>query len=98
MADYAAQKKACVVVPNPYLTGGHQLKNAEVLSESNAAIVVPESDMLNEKKGLYQAVNSLLADESSRTEVSKNLHKLNPGRRAASDLADLVVETAGGGL
>src|SRR5690606_37602477 len=27
MADMAVQGKACIVVPNPYLTGGHQLKN-----------------------------------------------------------------------
>jgi UDP-N-acetylglucosamine--N-acetylmuramyl-(pentapeptide) pyrophosphoryl-undecaprenol N-acetylglucosamine transferase len=96
MADYAAQKKTCIVVPNPYLTGGHQLKNAEVLSESGAAIVVSETDMLSDKKGLYQAVNSLLTDEAKRAEVAKNLHRLNPGRRAASDLADLVVQAAGG--
>lgn len=28
MAEMAAQSKACVVVPNPNLTGGHQTKNA----------------------------------------------------------------------
>jgi UDP-N-acetylglucosamine--N-acetylmuramyl-(pentapeptide) pyrophosphoryl-undecaprenol N-acetylglucosamine transferase len=94
MADYATQQKACVVVPNPYLTGGHQLKNAQVLSEADAAVIVTEPDMLADKKGLYGAVSDLLKDPKRRVEIAKNLNKLNPGRRAASDLAELVVEAA----
>lgn len=94
MADYAAQKKACVVVPNPYLTGGHQLKNAQVLQEATAAVVITEPDMLADKKGLYEAVSGLLDDSKMRTKLASNLHKLNPSRRAAAELVALVVEAA----
>lgn len=94
MADYASQQKACVVVPNPYLTGGHQLKNAQVLNEAEAAVVVDETDMLETEKGLYGAVSALLKDPKRRARIARNLNKLNPGRRAASDLAELVVEAA----
>jgi UDP-N-acetylglucosamine--N-acetylmuramyl-(pentapeptide) pyrophosphoryl-undecaprenol N-acetylglucosamine transferase len=33
MAEFAVMAKACVVVPAPHLTGGHQLKNAQVLAD-----------------------------------------------------------------
>ncbi len=32
IAEFAVQAKACILIPSPYLTGGHQLKNAQYLN------------------------------------------------------------------
>lgn len=90
MADLAEQYKACVVVPNPYLTGGHQLKNAQVYTEKNAARVVLESD-LNQ---VMLVVDELLSDPKNRAELGANLHRLNPDIPAAQSLANLLLEVA----
>jgi UDP-N-acetylglucosamine--N-acetylmuramyl-(pentapeptide) pyrophosphoryl-undecaprenol N-acetylglucosamine transferase len=47
LAEFGAQGKACLVVPNPYLAEGHQTKNAEDLASNNAAIVVEEDKLKN---------------------------------------------------
>jgi UDP-N-acetylglucosamine--N-acetylmuramyl-(pentapeptide) pyrophosphoryl-undecaprenol N-acetylglucosamine transferase len=45
LAEFGAQGKACLVVPNPYLAEGHQTKNAEDLASNNAAVVVQEDKL-----------------------------------------------------
>lgn len=91
IADFAAQGTACVIVPNPYLTGGHQLKNARVYADAHAAVIVQEADMSD---NLYQSVKELLQNHEMQAELSKNLHDLTPDTNAATALANLVLEVA----
>lgn len=91
IADYAAQSKACIIVPNPYLTGGHQLKNAQVYSQAGAAVIVQEENMAGK---LYEAIDNLLQNSQRRAELSKNLHALAPQKKAAASLAGLLIEVA----
>lgn len=91
IADYAAQSKACIVVPNPFLTGGHQLKNAQVYAQAKAALIVNEKNM---NKELPLAIEDLLKHPEKRAELSKNLHSLVPPKNAAAALADLIGEIA----
>lgn len=66
LAEFAIQHKACVVVPNPILTGGHQLKNAEYLAEQGAIEIVHEGALAYD---LYPVLTKMLHD----TELTKNL-------------------------
>lgn len=95
IADFAAQGSACIIVPNPYLTGGHQLKNAAVYADAKAGIIVSEAAMLSDgPDGLHRSVVTLLNNPEKRAELSKNLHALAPNESAAQALARILEEIA----
>lgn len=94
LAEYAAQAKASIVVPNPLLTGGHQLKNAQHLAEAGAIVVVAEAEIKKTPEKLGSAISELLDNESRRTELGKRLaHYAKP--EAAGQLARLLLKTFG---
>jgi UDP-N-acetylglucosamine--N-acetylmuramyl-(pentapeptide) pyrophosphoryl-undecaprenol N-acetylglucosamine transferase len=90
LAEFAVQHRACVIVPNPILTGGHQLKNAEYLAEKGAAIVVHESELQHE---LYDVILHLLQDEQAQRALGEKLATFAVAD-AANQLAMLLLEQA----
>ncbi len=62
MAEFAALKKACIVVPNQHLTGGHQILNARELESAGAACLVYESETLADD--LLKQLEALLSDHT----------------------------------
>lgn len=92
MAEFAAQKKACVVVPNPDLTGGHQLKNAKVFSDNKAAVIIQESQLKESVTVLETEIKKLLEDEKIRAQLGESLGAMIPKKPAAVQLADLLEE------
>lgn len=75
LAEFGVQGKACIVVPSPYLTGGHQMKNAAILEEKGAVMVVEENELLDSQHGLFAAVASLLTNEKKRQQLAQRLHE-----------------------
>jgi UDP-N-acetylglucosamine--N-acetylmuramyl-(pentapeptide) pyrophosphoryl-undecaprenol N-acetylglucosamine transferase len=91
LADFARQKRACVVIPNPLLTGGHQIKNAQVLADEQAIAVVEEAAMRHDPTVLATVILDLLRHPQKRTALAQHLgEQARPG--AASDLARLLLE------
>lgn len=90
LAEYALFNKACIIIPSPFLTGGHQLKNAEELSAHDAAVVLPEE---TEPDELLAVINELLSDDHRRFQLAKNLAKLAKPN-AAKDLAVVIANVA----
>jgi UDP-N-acetylglucosamine--N-acetylmuramyl-(pentapeptide) pyrophosphoryl-undecaprenol N-acetylglucosamine transferase len=94
LAEFAVQGKACVVVPNPLLTGGHQIKNATHLSALGAIRVVTE-DMLKQDPGaLLPVVDRLLNNRLERDELADKLGKL-ARQNAARKIAELLLNHVG---
>jgi UDP-N-acetylglucosamine--N-acetylmuramyl-(pentapeptide) pyrophosphoryl-undecaprenol N-acetylglucosamine transferase len=94
MAEFGVQGKACIVVPNPLLTGGHQLKNAEHLAGQNAIVVVDEATMVAEQgSSLRDAVINLLQDPGKRQQLGVALQSMAI-TDAAEQLANLLVQVA----
>lgn len=91
MAEFGVQGKACVVVPSPHLTGGHQIHNASVLEEQGAALVVQENQLLDAGQGLRPLIEALLHDNVKRTTIAKILQS-NTRADAAHRLAVLLLE------
>ncbi|HEX5447903.1 MAG TPA: UDP-N-acetylglucosamine--N-acetylmuramyl-(pentapeptide) pyrophosphoryl-undecaprenol N-acetylglucosamine transferase [Candidatus Saccharimonadales bacterium] len=91
LADLAVAGKACVVIPAPFLAGGHQLKNADELAKHDAAVVLDNEVQPDE----FQAViNELLADDRRRFELARNLYSIaKPG--ASAELAKVIIYIAG---
>lgn len=90
LAELAIQRKAAVIIPSPFLTGGHQLKNAEELTTHAAAEILP-NDV--EPQKLLSTLDALLQNENSREQLGRNIGSLaHPN--AAAQLADIVLEAA----
>ncbi len=92
LAEFAAQGKACIIVPNPLLTGGHQLKNADQLAAHGAIKVVHEADPLTGGAELLQTVTELLAAPVARGQLGAALHSFAKSD-AADQLAELLLQT-----
>lgn len=91
-AELAAQAKACVIVPNPFLTGGHQLKNAAAYAAKGAILMVDETD-LTDGLALYNAVYTLLTSPNDRQQLQERIATFaRPD--AARELAEIIVNAA----
>jgi len=89
MAEFAVQGKACIVIPNPHLTAGHQIRNAYLLAEQGAVKIVNEED-LKQPKILEATITTLLESKSVRQKLGDNLHKLaHP--ESATELAQIIL-------
>jgi UDP-N-acetylglucosamine--N-acetylmuramyl-(pentapeptide) pyrophosphoryl-undecaprenol N-acetylglucosamine transferase len=93
LAEFALQGKPCIVVPSPFLTGGHQLKNAEYLERKNAVIVLEESSLLDNPHRLAKQVSELLRDNSERATLARGLHQFAKPH-ASEELAKLIIDQA----
>ena len=63
-----------ILIPSPNVTANHQEKNARVLSDRDAAVLVLEKDCTPEK--MYEEITALLADSGRREEMSRKLHEM----------------------
>lgn len=91
MAELAAVGAATVIVPNAQLTGGHQVKNAQVFSDAGAATVVDESLFGSEPEILLDAIMYLLDNTNVRRDMGEKLHQFaHP--EAARDVASILHE------
>ena len=93
MAEFAAQHKACVVVPNPLLTGGHQLKNAQVLADRKAVRLVNEAHLNGDHHALMPPLTDLLDHPDKAAALGDKLSELAQPN-AAHLLAMLLLEAA----
>jgi len=93
MAEFAAQAKACVVVPNPQLTGGHQLKNAQVLADRKAVKLVQDKVLQDDHSALMPPVVELLDSPEKTRQLGAKLAKLAQPD-AAHRLAMVLLEVA----
>lgn len=91
IAELALAAKPVILVPSPYLVGGHQVKNAVNLEKSNAVIVVTEHQIEKDASIVGNTVGSLFSDESKRAELSKNIYKLAV-KDASAKIADVIEE------
>jgi UDP-N-acetylglucosamine--N-acetylmuramyl-(pentapeptide) pyrophosphoryl-undecaprenol N-acetylglucosamine transferase len=91
IAEFAAQGKACIVVPNPLLTGGHQTKNAKVLEERNAAVFVQESLLKSDANALLAPLCELL-DHPEKTQKLGETLATFAQPDAAHKLAEVLIE------
>lgn len=90
LAELAIQRKASVIIPSPFLAGGHQLKNAEELTTKKAAEVLP-NDVSSQK--LFNVLDHLLQNKQSRERLAHNIGSLAQPD-AAARLADILLHVA----
>lgn len=96
LLELAALAKPTIIVPNPYLTGGHQLKNAAVYTKKQAGVVIDEIRMIAEPHELLDTVTALILNPSELMRMSKAIHTFAKPE-AARDMAAMVIEASSAG-
>lgn len=93
LAELAAMAKAVIIVPHPYLTGGHQIKNASVYAKSGAAIALDEEKIMLDHRKLTRIILALAASQQKRDKLGEKMHTFSKPS-AALDMAALIAEAA----
>lgn len=88
--ELAALGRPTVLVPNRYLTGGHQLKNAAVYAENGAVELLDEHELDAQPQLLVDTLSALLANPGQRQRMSKLFHSFTKPH-AAQDMADMIL-------
>ena len=91
VAEVSAAGRAAIFIPFGAATDAHQTRNAEVMREAGAAILLPQAELTGER--LANEVFSLLDQPRRITEIETHARALaHPG--AAGELVDLLEEVA----
>jgi UDP-N-acetylglucosamine--N-acetylmuramyl-(pentapeptide) pyrophosphoryl-undecaprenol N-acetylglucosamine transferase len=72
--EIAATGTPCVLIPSPNVTNNHQERNARVLSDAEAAILLLEPECT--ANGLYEQLKNLVADKARMEHMTAQLQKL----------------------
>jgi UDP-N-acetylglucosamine--N-acetylmuramyl-(pentapeptide) pyrophosphoryl-undecaprenol N-acetylglucosamine transferase len=95
-AEFAQQGRACVIVPNPILTGGQQTKNAQAYVDKQAVVLVTESEIAADKLALGKAIAELFGHPEKRKQLERNIQTFSRPD-AAKRLAELLIDIGTGG-
>ena len=90
--ELAALAKPTILVPNARLTGGHQLKNAQVYEKSHAVEIVSDDEIEQNPSILSNKINELLSDEKQMTQLGEKFAQFAKPN-AASDMAKIILTT-----
>ena len=93
IVELAALAKPTILVPNGYLTGGHQLKNAAVYAEKGAVSVLDEEELEKDPAKLTDEVLNLLADKTRLQAMGRAFHTFAKPN-AAKDMAEMILAAA----
>ncbi len=89
LSELALTEKPAVLVPYPYAAENHQYKNAKVLSDSGAAILIADSELDEEK--IENAVNKILYTENAAEDMAKSIKKFAMPK-ANEDIYKKIIE------
>jgi UDP-N-acetylglucosamine--N-acetylmuramyl-(pentapeptide) pyrophosphoryl-undecaprenol N-acetylglucosamine transferase len=88
--ELAALRKPTILVPNGKLTGGHQLKNAQVYKDAKSVLIIDENAMEKTPLLLRDAVKDILNNPKKTDEMAGRF--MNFARpNAANDMADMIL-------
>lgn len=90
--EVAAVGRPLILVPGSQLTGGHQIKNAQIMAEKNAAEILNQGELENNGELLVKLAAEVIKPEN-QDELIKNIIKFRCPK-AALDIAQLVISSA----
>ena len=93
LLELAALAKPTILIPNGYLTGGHQLKNAAAYAESGAVEVIDEHQLDVDPKILVDSIRTLLNNPAKQDAMSAAFHTF-ARPHAANDMVDMILAAA----
>jgi len=95
ISEVAMMGKSSIFIPSPNVTNNHQYKNAKVLADASAAMLLEEKDLMGGR--LADTVMMLLSPEGAvrRAEMERNVKQFavtDANKRIYQDLLKLVSE------
>ena len=87
ISEFATLQKPLILVPNPHLTSGHQLENADLLAKANACIVIDESPDL--AVDIIAQTQGLLDNTSLRKDLSGKIKQFSSDK-SAREIANIL--------
>ena len=69
LSEISMMRKAAIFIPSPNVADNHQYKNAKLLSDNGAAMLIEEKDLTPE--GLDDSVTKLLSNDSERRSMAQ---------------------------
>jgi UDP-N-acetylglucosamine--N-acetylmuramyl-(pentapeptide) pyrophosphoryl-undecaprenol N-acetylglucosamine transferase len=89
LTEIAKMEKPSIIIPSPNVVDNHQYKNAKVLGDAEAAIVICEDEIKDEGGcKVCEAVKKLYEEEELRTKMSENIKRF-----AKADVEKKIYET-----
>lgn len=91
IAEITALKKPSILIPSPNVTANHQEKNAQILADKGAAVMIKEDDCL--ENTLYHNVESLIRETQRRENMIRALEEMappDPGEKIYKTLISLL--------
>lgn len=91
--ELAALHKPTILVPNARLTGGHQLKNAQVYQKSNAVKIISDDEIEQNAELLSNEIIQTLQNPKEMFKLGEEFGKFAKPN-AAKDVAEMIFEIA----
>ncbi len=91
--ELAALHKPTILVPNARLTGGHQLKNAQVYQKSNAVKIVPDDEIEKNPEILSDEILRTLENPEGMLKLGEEFSKFAKPN-AAKDVVEMIFKAA----
>ena len=91
VSEVSMMKKAAIFIPSPNVAENHQYKNAKLLADKNAAIVIEEKDLTAGK--LVREAERLLMSPATRYDMEENVYtfsNLSANRLIYDEIIKLV--------
>ena len=83
VTEMAKMGKACIMIPSPNVTDNHQYKNAKVLSDAGAVLLLEEKELTEGR--IVGEVKTLLENAAHRRAMSENISAF-----AGEDACELI--------
>ncbi len=83
VTEMARMKKPCIMIPSPYVAENHQYKNAKVLADADAIVLIEEKEL--ENISIAEKTEKLLSDSQKLKKMSVNISKF-----AGEDACELI--------
>lgn len=93
LSEIAVMKKAAVIIPSPNVTDNHQYKNAKILSDADAAILIEEKDLDGGR--LTKEVERLIESPEKIVSLEQNIADFavdDVGKTIYKEICDLISE------
>lgn len=91
ISEMALGEKACIFIPSPYVAENHQYKNAKVLADANAAMLIEEKDLSADT--LNKCIDEIRFGKGVAENLKKNIKQFaikNAAQTILNDIKDLV--------
>lgn len=93
VSELSMMKKPCILIPSPNVTNNHQYKNAKLLADAGAAVLIEEKELLGGR--LTEAVARLLENAALQASMSGRIARFalaDANRRIYAEILTLVKE------